>query len=52
MYSKVKSKVRTNAGCGDTFNLTTGLMQGGCLSPSLFSIFINDLDGGSNYDSL
>ena len=44
MYSKVKSKVRTNAGYSDTFNLTTGLMQGECLSPSLFSSFINDLD--------
>ena len=44
MYSKVKSKVRTNAGCSDTFNLTTGLMQGECLSPSLFSSFINDVD--------
>ena len=44
MYSKVKSIVRTNAGCSDTFNLTTGLMQGECLSPSLFSSFINDLD--------
>ena len=44
MYSKVQSKVRTTAGCSDTFNLTTGLMQGECLSPSLFSSFINDLD--------
>ena len=44
MYSKAKSKVRTNAGCSDTFNLTTGLMQGECLSPSLLSSFINDLD--------
>ena len=45
MYSKVKHKVRTKAGCSDTLNLTTGLMQGECLSPSLFSSFINDLDG-------
>ena len=44
MYSKVKSKVRTNAGCSDAFNLTMGLMQGEYLSPSLFSSFINDLD--------
>ena len=44
MYSKVNSKVRTNAGCTDTFNLTTRLMQGERPSPSLFSSFINDLD--------
>ena len=44
MYSKVNSKVRTNAGCSDTFNLTTRLMQGECPSPSLFSSFINDLE--------
>ena len=44
MYSKIKSKVRTNVGCSDTFNLTTGLMQGECLSLPLFSSFINDLD--------
>ena len=43
MYSKVKSKVGTNAGCSDTFNLTTGLMQGECLSLS-FGSFISDLD--------
>ena len=44
MYSKVKGKVRTNAGYNDAFYLTTGLMQGECLFPSLFSSFINDLD--------
>ena len=44
MYSEVKSKVRTNAGYNDAFYLTTGLMQEECLSPSLFSSFINDLD--------
>ena len=44
MYSKVKSKVKTNARCSDTINLTIGVMQGECLSPSLFSSFINDLD--------
>ena len=47
MYSKVKNKVRTKAGCSDTLNLTTGLMQGECLSLSLFSSFINDLDGAT-----
>ena len=44
MYSKVKSKARTHAGCSDTINLTTSIMQGECLSPSIFSSFINDLD--------
>ena len=44
MYIKVKSKVRTKAGCSDTFNLITGLMQGESLSPSLSNSFINHLD--------
>ena len=49
MYSKVNSKVRTNAGSSDTLNLTTGLMQGEYLFPSLFSSFINDLDETIDY---
>ena len=43
MYRKIKSKVRTSDGYTDTFPLNTGLLQGECLSPSLFSMFIDDV---------
>ena len=36
IYSKVKSKVRTEGVNTGTFNLWMGLMQGECISPSLF----------------
>ena len=44
MYSKIKSKVRTTEGTTNSFEISTGLMQGECLSPSLFSFYINDMD--------
>ncbi len=43
MYSKIRSKVKTSAGISDTFLLQNGLMQGECLSPTLFSLYINDI---------
>ena len=44
IYSKVKSKVRTEGVSTGTFNLWMGLMQGECLSPSLFAMYINDIE--------
>ena len=44
MYGKMTTKVRTQDGATETFPLSMGLMQGECLSPSLFSIYINDID--------
>ena len=38
IYSKVKSKVRTDGASTGTFNLWMGIMQGECLSPSLFAM--------------
>ena len=43
MYRKIQSKVRTSDGYTDTFPLNIGLLQGECLSPSLFSMFIDDV---------
>ena len=43
MYRKIKSKVQTSDGYIDTFPLNIGLLQGECLSPSLFSTFIDDV---------
>ncbi len=43
MYSKIKSRVKTTQGYSDTFPLSSGVMQGECLSPSLFSLYINDI---------
>ena len=38
-----KSKFRTSDGYADSFRLNIGLLQGECLSPSLFSTFIYDV---------
>ena len=43
IYSNVKSKVRTEGDSTGTFNLWMGIMQGECLSPSLFSMYLNDI---------
>ena len=42
MYSKMSSKVRTNAGESENFPQAKGLMQGECLSPTLFACYINE----------
>ena len=42
--SKVKSKVRTEGVGTGTFNLWMGFMHGECLSPSLFAMYINDIE--------
>ena len=43
MYSKMKGRVRTNDGFTAPFNMDNGLMQGECISPTVFSAFINDI---------
>ena len=44
MYSNIKSKVRTFERNSASFCQCKGLMQGECLSSTLFSFFINDLE--------
>ena len=43
MYSMIQNKVRTSDRHTDPFPLNIGLLQGECLSPSLFSILIDDI---------
>ena len=43
MYRKMKCQVRTVDGSSTSFSLNNGLMQGESLSPTLFSILINDI---------
>ena len=43
MYSKMKTRVRSTEGYTNSFLLENGLMQGECLSPSLFSMYLNDI---------
>ena len=40
MYSKMKTRVRGTEGYTNSFLLENGLMQGECLSPSLFSMYL------------
>ena len=44
IYTTVKSKVRIEGVSTGTFNLWMGLMQEECLSPSLFAMYINDIE--------
>ncbi|CAL4130586.1 unnamed protein product, partial [Meganyctiphanes norvegica] len=43
MYTKQENRVRYNQSYSDFFNVTNGVKQGGVLSPTLFSVYINDL---------
>ena len=43
LYSNPKARVILQENCTDYFNCPIGLKQGDCLSPTLFSIYINDL---------
>ena len=43
MYSKMKTRVRSTERYTNSFLLENGLMQGECLSPSLFSMYLNDI---------
>ena len=44
MYENVKSRVKINNTLSDTFICSLGVRQGDCLSPFLFSIYVNDLE--------
>ena len=48
LYDNIKSKVVTNEGSSEYFNCLAGVRQGENLSPFLFSIFLNDLEGFLN----
>ena len=44
MYSKLKCQVRTSAGENDIFPQSNGVMQGECLSHTLFTAYINEIE--------
>ena len=44
MYSSVKSRVKYNNELGNEFYCGLGVRQGECLSPLLFSLFLNDIE--------
>ena len=44
MYSVVKSRVKYDNKLGTEFACSLGVRQGECLSPMLFSLFLNDLE--------
>ena len=44
MYSKLKCQVRTSAGESDMFPQSNGVMQGECLSHTLFTAYINEIE--------
>ena len=43
MYSKIRSKIKTSEEFTDAFPLDIGPLQGECVSPSLFSMCIDDI---------
>ena len=44
MYSKLGCQVRTSVGESDLFAQDNGVMQGECLSPTLFAVYINEIE--------
>ena len=44
MYSSVKSRVKFDNKLGNEFNCTLGVRQGECLSPLLFSLYLNNIE--------
>ncbi len=49
MYENVSCSVRVNCLTTERFDVELGVMQGCVLSPTLFSIFLNDLAGEIKY---
>ena len=44
IYSNVKSRVNFENELSDTFSCSLGVRQGECLSPFLFSMYLNDIE--------
>ena len=44
MYNSVKSKVKYNNGISNDFDSYLDVRQGECLSPFLFSMYLNDIE--------
>lgn len=44
LYDKASFKVKCVDGLSKTFQLTTGVLQGECLSPLLFALFVSDIE--------
>ena len=44
MYSNIKSRIKFNDNLSNEFSSYIGVRQGECLSPFLFSMYINDLE--------
>ena len=43
MYINQKIQVKWNDALSNHYSISNGVQQGGCLSPTLFSIYLNDL---------
>ena len=44
MYSSVKSRVKFSNKLGNEFHYSSGVRQVECLSPFLFSLYLNDIE--------
>ena len=44
IYTTVRSRVKNNNTLSESFSCNIGVRQGGCLSPFLFAMYVNDLE--------